>query len=47
MSRLGRVKNVVDILAADIALAGDHFLVTRDRGFRDIAEATGLVIEGD
>lgn len=45
LARLGRVKGVVDILAAGIALAGNHTLVTRDTDFREIAAATGLVLE--
>ena len=45
LSRLGRVKGVVDILSAGIALAGNHSLVTRDEDFQEIAEATGLVLE--
>ena len=44
-SRLGRVKAVVDLLSAGIALAGDHRLVTRDEDLQEIAEATGLVLE--
>ena len=46
-SRLGRVNSVVDVLAAGIALAGNHGLVTRDKDFQEIAEATGLVLESD
>ena len=45
LGRLGVVKGVVDILAAGIALAGNHSLVTRDSVFRSIADATGLSIE--
>lgn len=46
LSRLGRIKGAGDILAAGIALAGGHSLVTRDSDFAAISEATGLVIEG-
>ena len=46
-SRLGRVNSVVDVLAAGIALAGNHSLVTRDKDFQEIAEATGLILESD
>jgi len=45
LGRFGRVKGAVDILAAGIALAGNHSLVTRDTDFRAIASATGLSIE--
>lgn len=45
LSQLGRVKGTGDILTAGIALAGGHSLITRDTDFRDIAEATGLVVE--
>lgn len=45
LSRLGRVKSVVDVLTAGIALAGDHTLVSRDSDFREIAEGTGLRVE--
>ncbi len=45
LARLGRVKGVVDILSAGIALAGNHTLVTRDRDFQEIANVTGLVVE--
>ena len=45
LGRVGRLKGVVDVLTAGIALAGDHALVTRDRDFQDIAAATGLTIE--
>jgi predicted nucleic acid-binding protein len=44
-AHLGRAKESVDVLAAGIALSGGHSLVTRDRDFREIGEATGLVIE--
>jgi predicted nucleic acid-binding protein len=46
LSRPGRIKGAGDILAAGIALAGGHSLVTRDAEFGAISEATGLVIEG-
>ena len=46
LSRLGKIKGAADILAAGIALAGGHSLVTRDADFGAISEATGLVIEG-
>lgn len=42
---LGRIKGAADILTAGIALSGGHSLVTRDRDFMDIAEATGLHLE--
>lgn len=45
LSRLGRVKGSVDILAAGIALAGGHSFVTRDSDFASISDATGLTIE--
>lgn len=46
LSRLGKIKGAGDILAAGIALAGGHSLVTRDSDFAAISQATGLVIEG-
>ncbi|MGB6501068.1 MAG: type II toxin-antitoxin system VapC family toxin [Thermoplasmata archaeon] len=42
---LGRIKGAADILTAGIALSGGHSLVTRDKDFYYIAEATGLHIE--
>lgn len=42
---VGRVKGAADIFTAAIALAGGHSLVTRDKDFRHIADATGLHIE--
>lgn len=45
LSRLGRVKGTGDILTAGIVLAGGHSLVTRDVDFREISEATGLLVE--
>ncbi|MEK6851485.1 MAG: PIN domain-containing protein [Candidatus Thermoplasmatota archaeon] len=43
--RLGRVKGHVDVMIAGIAAEGGHTLVTRDRDFRQISEATGLRVE--
>ena len=45
LQRLGRTKGTGDILAAGIALAGNHRLVTRDTDFLEISEATGLLVE--
>jgi predicted nucleic acid-binding protein len=45
LSRLGEIKGTGDILAAVIALAGGHSLVSRDTDFGAISEATGLVLE--
>ena len=45
LGRLGRLKGTADILTAGIALAGGHTLVTRDADFRQIADATGLLVE--
>lgn len=42
---LGRIKGAADILTAGIALTGGHSLVTRDKDFQHIAEATGLHLE--
>lgn len=45
LSRVGRFKGVGNVLAAWIALSGNHSLVTRDEEFREIAEASGLAVE--
>jgi len=45
LTQLGRAKGTGDILAAGIALAGGHSLVTRDADFREISDVTGLVVE--
>jgi predicted nucleic acid-binding protein len=45
LSRLGKIKGVVDVLTAGIALAGNHTLVSRDRDFLEIANAVGLSLD--
>lgn len=45
LTQLGRAKATGDVLAAGIALAGGHSLVTRDADFLEISDVTGLVVE--
>lgn len=43
--RAGRPKSHTDVMIAAIAVTGGHSLVTRDRGFRDIASVVELSLE--